>query len=232
MRHIINDKEFGEIKLRVNTRTNKLIAHVRDGVITITTPPFVDCSGIVTTIDEHREQLRKLVKNAQKQVINIDFRIETDLFKLNLKYGDEKMMTAYSEIGKMEIVCPKGLDFDNADIQHALRATIVEGMRNNAKAIFPERLYALSERYNLPFNAMRISSSRGRWGSCSSNKTINLSLYNLLLPNHLIDYVMLHELCHTREMNHSTAFWKLLNSMTDNRAFALRDELKGYQPNF
>lgn len=54
----------------------------------------------------------------------------------------------------------------------------------------------------------------------------------MLLPAHLMDYVILHELAHTREMNHGPEFWRLLDSLTDHRAKALRKELQTYRPVF
>ena len=63
----------------------------------------------------------------------------------------------------------------------------------------------------------------------SAQGNINLSYYLVLLPKHLIDYVLLHELAHTREMNHGERFWDLLDRMTDGKAQALRAELRKYQ---
>jgi len=59
-------------------------------------------------------------------------------------------------------------------------------------------------------------------------KSINLSLYLMLLTAPLIDYVILHELCHTKEMNHGIRFWKLMDKVTESKSKELRAQLKKY----
>ena len=76
----------------------------------------------------------------------------------------------------------------------------------------------MAERFGLTYRKVRITGARSRWGSCTSAKTISLSCYLMLVPSHLIDYVILHELAHTREMNHGPRFWELLDSMTAGQA--------------
>lgn len=99
-------------------------------------------------------------------------------------------------------------------------------LRKEAKRILPDRTANLAQQYGFKYADVKIQSSRSRWGSCSRAKHINLSYYLLLVPAHLVDYVILHELCHTVEMNHGERFWTLLNRVTDNQAKKLRQELK------
>ena len=129
----------------------------------------------------------------------------------------------------MEIVCPPHADFTDEKLQSWLHKVIEESLRRNAKSILPSRLASLSKQCGLPYSSVKINSSQGRWGSCSARKDINLSYYLVLLPSHLIDYVLLHELCHTCEMNHSERFWVLLNQFTEGKALALRGELRKYR---
>jgi len=82
------------------------------------------------------------------------------------------------------------------------------------------------------FSDVKINKSTSRWGSCSFKKSINLSYFCLLLPPHLLDLIVLHELCHTREMNHGDKFWIHLDSVTGNRAKALTLELKKFSTMF
>lgn len=130
--------------------------------------------------------------------------------------------------GILRIACPAATRFESDKVQEILKDLLEKALRHEAKRLLPDRLMALAARYKFTCTGVRIMNSKTRWGSCSTRKTINLSLSLMLLPWHLIDYVLLHELCHTVEMNHSDRFWKLLDGITDNKALALRKELKEY----
>jgi predicted metal-dependent hydrolase len=101
-------------------------------------------------------------------------------------------------------------------------------LRRQAKEYLPKELERLSKTHGFTYREVKIRKSKTRWGSCSSQGTINLSFYLMLLPQHLIEYVLLHELCHTIEMNHSFAFWTLLNKHTNGKVKELKKEIRKY----
>jgi predicted metal-dependent hydrolase len=102
-------------------------------------------------------------------------------------------------------------------------------LRFLAKTSLPGELAQLAGKHGFTYQSVQIRNSKTRWGSCSSKKTISLSLYLMILPPHLKEYVLLHELCHTVHMNHGPAFWALLDQCTNGKSLELRKELKNYR---
>jgi len=90
------------------------------------------------------------------------------------------------------------------------------------------RLNELSEKHGFSFNKVFMRSQRTRWGSCSSKNNINLNMKLIILPDEMIDYVLLHELVHTRIKNHTKEFWQELDGLVGD-AKAESKRLKEYK---
>ena len=102
---------------------------------------------------------------------------------------------------------------DGAERLAYQRIADVERLRKDAKLILPARCRSLAERYGFSLNKIFIKHNRSNWGSCSVKRNINLNLNLVRLPAELRDYVILHELCHLREMNHGAAFHRMLEAL-------------------
>lgn len=104
----------------------------------------------------------------------------------------------------------------------------IEALRAAAKATLPHRVEELATQHGLKYGKVSIRASRSKWGSCSATCNISLSLFLMILPEHLRDYVILHELAHTVHHNHSPRFHALVNTLTNGHEKALARELKEY----
>ena len=89
-------------------------------------------------------------------------------------------------------------------------AVLRDWVRQRARERFPPLLETLSARCRLDFSRVTIRSQKTRWGSCSRRGTISLNDQLLFLPRDTVEYLMIHELCHTRHLNHSRRFWELV----------------------
>lgn len=89
-----------------------------------------------------------------------------------------------------------------------------------------ERLNHFNRFYSYRWNKVTIKNTKSRWGSCSKMGNLNFSYKLALLPPHLTDYIVVHELCHLKEMNHGKNFWKLVAQTIPNYR-DLRRQLKG-----
>ncbi|MHC5137715.1 MAG: M48 family metallopeptidase [Planctomycetota bacterium] len=100
---------------------------------------------------------------------------------------------------------------------------------NRAKDKLFSRLEYFSEKYKLPYNRAAFRCQKTKWGSCSGQNNISLNINIAFLPEHLQDYILLHELCHIRHKNHSKDFWTQLDTYCDGRAKDYAKELKTYR---
>lgn len=82
-----------------------------------------------------------------------------------------------------------------------------------ARKYLPKRLTEFAGEKGFEFKAVAIRRQKSRWGSCSSKKTISLNYRLMMFEKKVIDYVIIHELCHLKQMNHSDKFWKLVGEM-------------------
>ena len=103
----------------------------------------------------------------------------------------------------------KKIQAQNADAKAPpkLSPKELESLKARARNFLPERLYELAKEFSFFPNRVSIRAQKSRWGSCSSKGNINLNCLLLFAPRMVQDYVIIHELCHLHEMNHSARFW-------------------------
>lgn len=100
-------------------------------------------------------------------------------------------------------------------------------LKEQAERYIPVRVKEFSEKYKFNYNRITIRSQKSRWGSCSSKNNLSFN-YKLMYFNiKIIDYVIIHELCHLREMNHSKEFWRIVEGiMPDYKTY--KQQLKSF----
>lgn len=97
--------------------------------------------------------------------------------------------------------------------------------RKTALTLVEERIKHFNNLYKLKFNKISIKNQKTRWGSCSSKNNLNFNYKIALLPQQLSDYIIVHELCHLGEFNHSPKFWNLVSKSIPDY-LAIKKELK------
>ncbi len=157
-----------------------------------------------TKIKEHEKQSPAITELSNYKTRN---------HHLELEQGGDKV-TIRIKNGVIKVKYPQSKEVNSPIVQKAIRIGIEEAYRAEAIEYLPKRLNDLSDKFNLPFNEVFIKNIKSRWGSCSGKNNINLSIHLMSLPDHLIDYVLLHELVHTKIKNHSRQFWNVLEVLT------------------
>jgi predicted metal-dependent hydrolase len=161
-------------------------------------------------------------------VFTLDTQFQTRTHHLEFKVASTDKLKSVVKNKKIVVTIPQSNKVEDAAVQNEIRRAIERAWRKEAKEYLPIRVKELAAKHKFEYKKVAIKNSKTRWGSCSFDNNINLSLHLMRLPDHLVDYVILHELVHTKVKNHSSDFWQLLDIVSGN-AKKLDREVKDYR---
>ncbi|MGM9798968.1 MAG: M48 family metallopeptidase [Parabacteroides sp.] len=226
----INDPELGLITVRHSNRLRRYKLIVKQGAIIANLPATGNEHTLLQFIETNRQRLLAAIKRSPKPIIwDETTQLSFTTFRMRICRHKLPRFQLYLKDDELLIGCPQDTRFEEEQTQQTLRRLLKAALRHEAKRCLPTRLNALALQHGFHYKGVAIKDMTSRWGSCSSRKQINLSLLLMTLPWHLIDYVLLHELCHTVELNHGERFWALMDQVTNGKALQLRKELKGFR---
>ena len=227
---ILEHPRWGTIIVARNARARRIILLSRPDGIHVTVPTFATKNDIERAIDECVPKLLQREPQKEAATIDINYSYESENFTFNVAEHKRNIFQLQHSDKGFTLLCPEGTDYYSTEMQKWMHKTLAQAIFHRAKEVLPQRLKELAEENGFTYSRCTVRNAHSRWGSCNVKGNISLNVSLLLLPGELIDYVLLHELCHTVEMNHSERFWALMDKVTaPAKAKDLRKRLKTYR---
>jgi len=233
MSKLINIKEIGIVKITKKRGLRRMTLSVRPfRPVNITIPYSMSYKTAISFAQEKKDWILKTqLKISQRK----DKRTK---FSINTKYKTKEHELVFQQSSKTKIHITETQikveyisedEFASSEMQDYIRKGITEALRFEAKKNLPQRVDYLANKHSFNCGKLSFRNATTRWGSCSGKNNISLNINLMRLPEHLADYVILHELCHTVEKNHGENFWALLDKVSGD-AKGLDKELKNFSP--
>ncbi len=203
----------------------------QEGVLTVRAPYGLDRITINDVLRRHQPWIRKKRQEVQRrQKLSCPKKFEAGenflwlgrAYPLEIVKRNRPPLTFDGQ--KFELAAP---------FLASARQVFETWLKQQARLYLTSRVAAISRQTGLKYEKFRLSSAATRWGSCSARGTISLVWRLIMAPSDIIDYVIVHELAHTKEKNHSRAFWRLVEDFVPDykeRRHWLRKN--GFQLNF
>jgi len=196
-----------DVAFRKNARAKRYILRFnREGGIQVTIPRYGTQKEALAFANEHRDWIEKERQAAIASQRNTRELHDGDSIFLA---GEKLVLRVARDWGRPFLKVGTHQRFiadEHMDLTRPLR----ELLRDLALSGIPPRVRTLADSFGLRYEKVVIRDQKTRWGSCSSVGAISLNWRLVMMPEEAMDYVIIHELMHLREMNHSDRFWKLV----------------------
>jgi predicted metal-dependent hydrolase len=233
---IVAYKEIGEVTFirKLSGRSLKITIRPFKGIQVIL-PPFVSFEAAGKFVHDKMIWIRKQQEKMTRYENKITVFNEETIFKTKdhvLAIGTHEKSTIQAIIRDriIRINYPEFADSADIRVQQVIRRAIAAALKMEALKYLPELTRVLAAKFGFTYNQVFFRNNKTRWGSCSRDNRINLNIHLMRLPDHLQEYIILHELCHTVHKHHQKSFWQLLNKVTGGIARDLDKDLNAYSP--
>lgn len=227
-KRVIEHPEFGIIILQKNAKSRSVkMRFNREGILSVSLPRWYSFGlaysfvlSQTTWIKNHRPANSPLsqIKHiglARMLIIGEDSSVN----KIKTKISDDSVRITYSSKHFKSV----------PELEKKLKSALERVLKRDCQKYITQRLNYLSEYTNIDFHNLNFIKLTSRWGSCDTYKNLKFSIYVIQLPKKLIDYVILHELAHTRAMSHGPEFKSIMDNICPDFR-NLRKELKKFRP--
>ena len=224
---------LGPIEIERVARARNIRISVRRGRVRVAYPWFTSRERALqfldTKLDWVRATLEKQQRTEAERVICPPFRTRQHELRV-VTYERATRASVRITSDAITLRLPASADIADVENQELINKGVTEALRREARELLPAMVEVVSRRTGLNYRSVAIRATRSKWGSCSSRNDLSLSAYLMLLPDHLIEYIIVHELCHTVHRNHSAEFHSLVDHHLGGHEKEFNRELKQYHP--
>ncbi|MDO4461200.1 MAG: SprT family zinc-dependent metalloprotease [Bacteroidia bacterium] len=207
------------------------------GIVRVSVPPLTTPKLIYEFVKANIEFINKakiqVEKKAPKHIFTASEHFSTKSHTLRLSpTATDNRFHGKVSAGVIEVVYPSDVKEDDEQLQEFIHKAIAAALKIESKKYIIPRLATLAKEHNFSYNKVDLRDMTSRWGSCDTRGRICINIHCMRLPNHLIDYVLLHELCHTIYHDHQAGFWAKMEEVCNGQAKILDKELNKYHTRY
>lgn len=217
---------IGKVTFTKNTRSKSIKIHINGSKVKVTYPRY---TSLAIAKSYAIAKKNWIIKHRTPDIVFHSGDLIGKKHKLLIEHYDITRPSTTISNYDVLIKLPLGMESQEERSQKFIRTKVETILKIESEEMITERLRDLSYEHSLDFKSVYYKKLSRRWGSCDSHKNLIFNIYLIQLPWEIIDYVICHELAHTVEMNHSTAFWRKVEELcTDYKS--LRKEIQKYPP--
>lgn len=222
---VVQFKQIGLVTLVKNRRSKNIKISVKpDRSVWVSFPFYVSSTEASQFVMKNIEWITGQQQKFDIKKSKIEAgRFQTKLHTVQIIEATENKTRINNDFIEISLA-----DLNSELSRNYLENVIVGIYRYEAKKLLPPKLTELALKNGFQFNKITIRNNKRNWGSCSSKNNISLNLQMMKLPDELIDYILLHELVHTKIKNHGPFFWQKLDELTNFKARELSKQVRKY----